>query len=47
MNHKISYQEGSVRKRGRKYYYRFRMEEPDGTMKMHEFVGLQIQDGRA
>ena len=41
MNHKISYQEGSVRKRGRKYYYRFRMEEPDGTMKMHEFVGTE------
>ena len=41
MKHKISYQEGSVRKRGRKYYYRFRMEEPDGTMKMHEFVGTE------
>jgi len=41
LKHKISYQEGSVRKRGRKYYYRFRMEEPDGTMKMHEFVGTE------
>ena len=41
MNHKKSYQEGSVRKRGNKYYYRFRMEEPDGTMKMHEFVGTE------
>ena len=41
MKHKTSYQEGSVRKRGNKYYYRFRMEEPDGTMKMHEFVGTK------
>ena len=41
MKHKISYQEGSVRKRGNKYYYRFRMEEPDGTMKMHEFAGTE------
>ena len=41
MKHKISYQEGSVRKRGKKYYYRFRMEEPDGTMKMHEFKGTE------
>ena len=39
MNHKISYQNGSVRKRGNKYYYRFRIEEPDGTMKMHESPG--------
>jgi len=41
LKHKTSYQEGSVRKRGNKYYYRFRMEEPDGTMKMHEFAGTE------
>ena len=41
MKHKISYQEGSVRKKGNNYYYRFRMEEPDGTMKMHEFAGTR------
>lgn len=41
MKQKQSYQKGSVRKRGKKYYYRFRMEEPDGTMKMHEFPGTE------
>ena len=41
MKHKISYQEGSVRKKGNNYYYRFRMEESDGTMKMHEFAGTR------
>ena len=37
MKKKQSYQNGSIRKRGNKYYYRFRMEEPDGTMKLHEY----------
>ena len=41
MKQKQSYQKGSVRKRGNKYYYRFRMEEPDGTMKLHEFPGTE------
>ena len=41
MKKKQSYQSGSVRKRGNKYYYRFRMEEPDGTMKLHEFPGTE------
>lgn len=41
MKQKQSYQKGSVRKRGNKYYYRFRMEELDGTMKLHEFPGTE------
>ena len=41
MRQNKSYQNGSVRKRGNKYYYRFRMEEPDGTVKMHEFPGTK------
>lgn len=41
MKENKSYQKGSIRKRGNKYYYRFRMEEPDGTMKIHEFAGTE------
>ena len=41
MKKKQSYQNGSIRKRGNKYYYRFRMEEPDGTMKLHEYPGTE------
>ena len=34
-----SFQNGSVRKKGNKWYYRFRMQEEDGRWKMHEFQG--------
>lgn len=32
-------QKGSVRKKGNKWYYRFRVEQPDGTWKLKEFAG--------
>lgn len=41
MSNRQSYQNGSVRKRGNKYYYRFRVEGPDGTKKMREFPGTE------
>ena len=34
-----SFQNGSVRKKGNKWYYRFRMLEEDGKWRMHEFQG--------
>ena len=34
-----STQSGSVRRKGDKWYYRFRMQEPDGTWKLKEFKG--------
>ena len=34
-----SFQNGSVRKKGNKWYYRFRMLEEDDRWKMHEFQG--------
>ena len=34
-----SFQNGSIRKKGNKWYYRFRMREEDGRWKMHEFQG--------
>lgn len=34
-----SFQSGSVRKKGNKWYYRFRMLEDDGSWKEHEFTG--------
>ena len=33
------FQNGSVRKKGNKWYYRFRMQSEDGTWKLHEFPG--------
>lgn len=38
-NRNTSFQNGSVRKKGNKWYYRFRMLEEDGRWKMHEFQG--------
>jgi len=32
-------QKGSVRKKGNKWYYRFRVEQPDGSWKLKEFPG--------
>ena len=34
-----SFQNGNVRKKGSKWYYRFRIREDDGSWKMHEFRG--------
>lgn len=41
MEQKKSFQKGSVRKRGNKYYYRFRVEMPDGSTRMHEAPGTE------
>ena len=41
MEHTQSFQTGSVRKRGKFYYYRFRTKEEDGTWKNHEFKGTE------
>ena len=38
-NKDVSFQNGSVRKKGNKWYYRFRMLEDDGRWKIHEFPG--------
>ena len=38
-NTDISFQSGNVRKKGNKWYYRFRMLSEDGKWKMHEFKG--------
>ena len=34
-----STQNGSVRQKGNSWYYRFRVQEPDGTWKLREFKG--------
>ena len=34
-----SFQDGSVRKKGKRWYYRLRMPEEDGSWKEHEFKG--------
>ena len=34
-----SNQTGSVRQKGKHWYYRFRMKDADGNWKMHEFKG--------
>ncbi len=39
MNKTQSYQNGNIRKEGNQWYYRFRMEEPDGSWRLHEFKG--------
>ena len=41
MQKEQSYQKGSIRKRGKKYYYRFRAEAPDGSIKLLEFPGSE------
>ena len=41
MQKEQSYQKGSIRKRGKKYYYRFRAVAPDGSIKLLEFPGSE------